>query len=557
MGFPSVLGVAFALGMLLGGGAVAGVRTDTPSPALARPPAPHVHMPVLAGGAAPVVALYSDFTQVHGAAEWRREPYPVGVAVWLDGTVVRSNDDGGWRVPYVVGRVAETSVTELLDTAGEMGWFDADWATARPEPDTAPSVISLVAGGRAVTFARPSRKAPPLTPSRQADWERMTGLLTTLAGSATPITTRTLAFDLRCVSVRDSVKSDRLPGEVRAVLAPNPFMETSPEKQDRMIEGLRAAGFNTLCINTQWRQWVQYPDSRFRPQAPGVGARNSRVVDTLISAAHRRGMRVEAFAEYGFYASNSKDSTESVGWLRQFPHLAAIDKHGRDYLHTRQDGYFKLLCPANPESHRLLTELCLEMLETYPFDGIHLERIRYPNADFCYCAYCRRRFAEDTGTTLAVFAGGSAEWDTWMKWRQARVTDFLRPFSKEVRARFPDRSITIGGAYPDDLGKRGQEWPLWLEEGLVDAAAPLLYDGRHVPLGMEALRKLMPDHSRVIYGLLSVDGVGGDICTMRRAGGRGYCVWHTGTLLPAARDAFEAANTPFGPAPAMLLEVRP
>ena len=106
------------------------------------------------------------------------------------------------------------------------------------------------------------------------------------------------------------------------------------------------------------------------------------------------------------------------------------------------------------------------------------------------------------------------------------------------------------------MDAKGQDWPAWVEEDLVDAVVPLLYSGSDKAAGMAAVQKLVPDQSRVIYGLLPWEGVGDDICKMRQAGGRGYAVWHIGTLTPAPRDAFEEANTPFGPGPSMLAKPR-
>ena len=73
----------------------------------------HVHMPVMAGWPAPVAALYTDMGGWVITHDPRPEPYPVGVAVWEDGTVIWSMNRNGFRAPYAIGKVSESVIREL------------------------------------------------------------------------------------------------------------------------------------------------------------------------------------------------------------------------------------------------------------------------------------------------------------------------------------------------------------------------------------------------------------------------------------------------------------
>ena len=468
----------------------------------------------------------------------------------------------GFRAPYAIGKVSESVIRELLGVFDSQEMFISNHASPITPANRkgAHEVVSLAKDGKGVTFERPTG-ANTLSASGQANWDLLAGTLRSLAKSAATESTRILCFNHHCVTAMQTVLEDEhqegLPDEVRMVWAPYSefLVGVELDEQDARLAALANAGFNTVCLNTYWRGYTTYPDSQYRLQF-GLGHTRAKVVDTLVAGIHSKRMRAEAWPEYGFYASYNKGTTETSGFLAANQHLAAVDKEGRDYFFNPQYGYFKALCPTNPESHKQLIGLYSEMLEKYPFDGINLDRIRFPNADFCHCDYCRKRFAEDTGTSLTVFAEGSAEWTTWMEWRKARVTDFMRSFSKEIRAKFPGRTITACAVPPEEMDAKGQDWPAWVEEDLVDAVVPLLYSGSDKAAGMAAIQKLVPDQSRVIYGLLPWEGVGDDICKMRQAGGRGYAVWHIGTLTPAARDAFEEANTPFGPGPSTLAKPR-
>jgi uncharacterized lipoprotein YddW (UPF0748 family) len=517
------------------------------------------YLPCLAGYPAPFAAVYEDRHNVFRVHEWRREAFPVRIAAWTDGTVVWSLDERGARAPYAIGRVPKSSLLSLIAAIDSEAMFDSSNAAKRVSTQGVSDIASVAADGRAVTFQCASEGEASAV-GEQADFAVLKGLLESIVTSATLVTTRTLSFDQRCVSAMQPVfgpdRWQRLPGEVRAVWSPDEFLRMSPEKQDTVLALLSANGFNTVCVQTQYREAVQYPGSEYLYQSY-IEDINRFAIDTMVGNIRDKNLRAEAWPEYGFYASYDKETTESFGrFLIRHPELAAIDKGGRDYFFNPKYGYYKSLCPANPESHKLLIGLYCEMLEKFPFDGLNLDRIRFPNADFCYCGYCKKQFAADTGTSLTVFAEGSGEWKTWMKWRQDRVQEFVHALSSTVRTRFPGRTITACVVMPEEIEAKGQNWPEWLRLGYVDAVVPLLYSAPSVASGMAAIQSAVPDQSRVIYGLQPYEGVGEEICKMRQAGGRGYAVWHIGTLTPAARDAFQAANTPFGPGPITLGERR-
>jgi|GEM_PF-6300923 len=414
-------------------------------------PAAMAYFPCLAGFPAPVAALYSDEHDSIRVHEWRWEKFPVGVALWSDGTIIWSLDENPkymFRAPYAIGHISETFVRDFLEALELQGIFESPYATRQPCSEGEGYIISFARDGKGVTFDHPS-SGEALSPMAQANWDVLTGELRTLAKLATMVTTSTLSFQERCVTTKAAVRGKTgwqgLLGEVRAIWAPTAFLEMSPEKQDEMLAALDSAGFNTICINTQWRQYVQYPGSAFLLQS-WLGSTNALVVDSLVAAVQNKGMRAEAWPEYGFYSSFNKDTSGSQGGLvTRYPALAAIDKDGNNSFYNPTYGYYTSLCPANPESHKLLIGLYSEMLEKYPFDGLNLDRVRFPNTDFCYCSYCRKQFAEDTGTTLTVFAEGSGEWKTWMKWREARVTDFMRELSSTIHTNFHGVRSACGG----------------------------------------------------------------------------------------------------------------
>lgn len=138
------------------------------------------------------------------------------------------------------------------------------------------------------------------------------------------------------------------------------------------------------------------------------------------------------------------------------------------------------LCPAHPENRQLLIEACADLARR-GVAGIHLDYVRYPARDGCYCL--RHRFAFE-GTTTAfhlnwpadVLPGAplAAEFDPF---RRDEMTSFVAELAAAVRAINP--AVQVSAAVfplPEAVEQYGQDWPAWLRAGHLDFAAPMLYE---------------------------------------------------------------------------------
>lgn len=136
------------------------------------------------------------------------------------------------------------------------------------------------------------------------------------------------------------------------------------------------------------------------------------------------------------------------------------------------------LCPSLPENRALLIG-GLRDLAKRGVQGIHLDYIRYPD-DGCYAPATRRAFEAVLGAPVAawpadVLAGGKHA-AAFQKFKCDTITAFVREARAAVRAAAP--SVLVSAAVfptPDAAASRGQDWPLWLHEGLLDFACPMIY----------------------------------------------------------------------------------
>ncbi|MFA7159933.1 MAG: family 10 glycosylhydrolase, partial [Kiritimatiellia bacterium] len=138
------------------------------------------------------------------------------------------------------------------------------------------------------------------------------------------------------------------------------------------------------------------------------------------------------------------------------------------------------LCPSDPVNTALELNSILEALGRYGPDGIHLDYIRYPDGDACYCAGCRARFEQWSGKTVEkwpsdVVSGSRRE--SYKSWRKAQITNFIRTVRREMKKAKPAArlSAAVYPKYPECAESIGQDWGLWLKEGAVDFVCPMDY----------------------------------------------------------------------------------
>ncbi|MCP4246733.1 MAG: family 10 glycosylhydrolase [bacterium] len=314
------------------------------------------------------------------------------------------------------------------------------------------------------------------------------------------------------------------------------------------LDRLRGAGFNTIYVAMQVRGAVMYPGSQILPQYTEARHKDPHVVDWLIPAIRARGLQVEAWTEFGFYSYWTPDAEmdRSRGAiLDRWPQLTAIDRDGKQYLHNEKFGDFYSLCPSHPRSQEILVNLYLEMLDRYDFDGLHLDRIRYPDGRFCYCDHCRGAFGKDAGLGLTVFPATSEQHNAFVRWRKDQLTRFMAGLSQEIRRRFADLRITSAVVPPNMIDEKGQDWPTWIERGYLDAAVPMLY-ATNITESMQRIRRRLAADTMLFVGLDAGQGISTltrQIAELRGLGAVGLTIWYSGTidaLLPDLRSGLFA-----------------
>jgi uncharacterized lipoprotein YddW (UPF0748 family) len=328
----------------------------------------------------------------------------------------------------------------------------------------------------------------------------------------------------------------------------NTAIEFSPDSLDRLFKQFADAGFNAVFPRVWYRGGTIYPsdvvEAAGGPRQLSV-FRSGDPLPILIETAHRYGLEVHAWMEYGFMMSPG-----GVGAiLTANPEWKILSKDSLSYEDTIY-GRFYWADPANPEVRQFLVDLHREVAEKYPdIDGIHTDRLRFPNDEFSYTTAARERFQDETGGPDPVtISRGTADWNTWVRWRREQTALAQKDIYEAVKSVREDITVSAAVVPPYMIGP-GQEklqyWPDWTANGYVDILIPMLYlpDGSF-PDQFASARSLAGDFEAVYPGIAYQHGMaaGGNIAGANQSLAyqirhtravpiEGYVLWYQGYLV--------------------------
>ncbi|CAN5184615.1 hypothetical protein BH09SUM1_BH09SUM1_13770 [soil metagenome] len=246
----------------------------------------------------------------------------------------------------------------------------------------------------------------------------------------------------------------------------------------KFLDEAQRRGVTAIYPNFWYHGCVIYPGSELASQHQEVLGRDP--LRTVITEAHKRGMKVYPWLEYGFFASyNTTNNEKDPGYiLEKHPDWEVMSKDGRIsvYNPSIKVTHFSMN-PGNAEARKFLRDICLEMIAKYPeVEGLHLDRIRYQSADFSYDEKSRDAFKKVNGVDPKMIDPADkamqAKWDAW---REEQVTAFVRELSKDMRAKWPFKEINGAVVPPYIQAEKFQRWDIWAKEGYIDRPEPMFY----------------------------------------------------------------------------------
>jgi uncharacterized lipoprotein YddW (UPF0748 family) len=219
-------------------------------------------------------------------------------------------------------------------------------------------------------------------------------------------------------------------------------------------------------------------------------------IDFLLQEA--RNNNIEVFAWINLLSLGQNDQAD------------LIKKFGRDVLTKDQfnrvsgrnnpnesDKYYLreellFLEPGDQRVAKYLISIAEEVVERYPlFSGVHLDYLRYPmtvpfipgsrftkyGLSYGYGLKNKERFEEWSGLDPLSGLKSAKEFMLWDDWRRDQITSLIRRIARRVKEKSPGLLVSAAVVPATDRAYLSmfQDWPFWLEEGIVDYVVLMNY----------------------------------------------------------------------------------
>ena len=345
--------------------------------------------------------------------------------------------------------------------------------------------------------------------------------------------------------------------EVRALWVRRASLE-SEEAIRKMVGSAATAGFNTL--------FVQAADDA------AVAVQAFDPIGEVITQAHAAGLRVHAWVDAARVAAPGELPFARDHVVYQHPEwlmvpraiaaeLLAIDVHSPDYLGrlarwTRNnaadhvDGLY--ISPVQPEAAAHLAGVVRDLVRRYAVDGVYLDHVQFPTADFDYGANSIAAFRSvmrgqlplterqriDASEEIDPFAYPNELPEQWRLFRQSQLTALIARLRTTVKDARPTALVSAAvtsdaaGAARENL----QDWRTWLENGFLDALCPMASgsDARQIAAQLAQVHALAggkPVWAGIGANRLSQRETLDDIGVARRAGAQGIILFSYDSLI--------------------------
>ncbi len=325
------------------------------------------------------------------------------------------------------------------------------------------------------------------------------------------------------------------------------------EQCDRLLENARRYHFNTLFVEVR-RCADAYYRSSLEPRAANLVEKDFDPLAYLITKGHQEPpVQIHAWVVvYRAWVSKEKrvpDDRQHV--VHRHSEWIAVNRSGD---REAPEGYY--LDPGLTEVQDYLVAVMRDLMEKYDIDGLHLDYVRYPGADWGYGPRSVDRWRKATGRT-----GIPAPDDpSWCSWRREQVTSLVRRIYAELAMRRPGAllspaAITWGGLEmgyekSSTMTQTFQDWFDWEKEGIIDFGCPMNYKRAHYADQAEDFTEWIrgplniPDRRPLVVGLAgwlnTTENTLRQIEQARRLGAEGVSVfsYQNPTASPQSPEVF-------------------
>jgi len=235
---------------------------------------------------------------------------------------------------------------------------------------------------------------------------------------------------------------------------------------------LSSIGVNVIFPVVYNKGYTIYPseimDSLFNaPTIPDVSFQNRDFLERLVIEAHRVGIEVIPWFEFGFSSSYSLNGGHIIA---KFPSWALKNNQGNLVV---KNG-FDWLSGINPEVQNYMISLVAEVLDKYDVDGVQGDdRLPAMPVEGGYDSVTVAIYqSEHSGANPPNNAGDP----NWKRWRADKLNEFFWRMRDSVKSRGDHLILSSSPTpYPWGYDEYLQDSRYWAQNNVVDNIVPQLY----------------------------------------------------------------------------------
>lgn len=327
------------------------------------------------------------------------------------------------------------------------------------------------------------------------------------------------------------------------------------------MDSLASNNFNIVYVNAWsrgyplWQSEVFFKETGIRID-PDYSDRD--IMAEAVAEAHRVGLHVEAWFEYGFVG----------GWAGNQPVgvKGPIFQVHPDWVARKVDGSeidgsnFYWMIHTHQKVQDFLIALATEVTNNYDLDGIELDRIRYSSLEYGYDSYTDSLYrSENNGNPPPLNYQDS----NWLRWRADNLNNFAKRIRDSIKAVNPNINISnapslySSNSYTS-YNSFAQDWVTWVNNGFVDNVQVQSYVGSASSFGsiLDYIPNLINNKSKIFPCFavkpggtaLTSSEVLQFISTSRNKGFNGNSIWYYSDLIPyfstLKSESFQLKNYP-------------
>lgn len=287
---------------------------------------------------------------------------------------------------------------------------------------------------------------------------------------------------------------------------------TRPASIDSAIARARQIHATDLFVQVRGRGDAYYASAL----VPRGEALHDPMFDPLayaIEHGHRAGLAVHAWVNVYLLWSSDKRPRDPRHVFNVHPEWCDVTRTGRSLAMMTQgqreafgaEGAF--VAPYDSTARVAYWDAMRELLACYAVDGLHLDYVRYPNEMSGYSPAARDAFLAQRGLDPArLDRRDVAALADWRAFRAAQVTTLVRGLRVVMDDTRPG-TLLSAAVIPDPAdayARCGQDWPRWVNEGVMDFVAPMCYGTRWRTVDRQVRRSAAAVPGHIVYAGLAV-----------------------------------------------------